>query len=148
MEIKPEVRILGAVDYESAMDLQYREKRRVLDGKSPGAILMLEHDPPVITLGRHGMADNITAPESIIGLSGYRVIRTERGGDVTVHEPGQLVVYYILPVKSKNSSAFVAGIMDPVVDVLNYHLDTDLLYMEKKPACGMKRGNAFPSDST
>ena len=134
-----EVRVLGAVDYKSAMDIQYREKQNVLENKSNGVILMLEHNPPVITMGRHCAKSNITAAESLLLKRGYHVVSTDRGGDVTVHEPGQLVVYYILPVKSKNSSAFVAGIIDPVLETLNYYLAADLYYSDKKP--GLWHGN-------
>jgi lipoate-protein ligase B len=58
------------------------------------ALLFVEH-PHVYTLGRGGKADHVLAPQEV------PVHRTSRGGDVTYHGPGQLVVYPILDLRSK-----------------------------------------------
>jgi lipoyl(octanoyl) transferase len=57
-------------------------------------LLFVEH-PHVYTLGRGGKASNVLAPEDV------PVFRTSRGGDVTYHGPGQLVVYPIIDLRSK-----------------------------------------------
>lgn len=53
-------------------------------------LLLLEHDPPVFTIGRK--ADPSNSP-------GIDAIKTERGGDITFHGPGQLVIYPIMDVR-------------------------------------------------
>lgn len=58
-------------------------------------ILFVEH-PPVFTLGRRGGTENLTVSESFLKTSGVQVIQVERGGDITYHGPGQMVVYPIL----------------------------------------------------
>ncbi len=108
------VDILGRMDYDTSHQIQLDEKRRVLKGQSPGTLFILEHDPPVITLGRRAVRDNILFDDDLIQKKGYQVRRVGRGGDVTVHEPGQAVCYFVLPVRSKSAVSFVEGIVDVV----------------------------------
>ncbi|MDR3237251.1 MAG: lipoyl(octanoyl) transferase LipB [Spirochaetia bacterium] len=124
--------MLGLIDYSSACEIQQREKLRVLEKESPGCVFFLEHHP-VITLGRHCGAGDILYPETFLDKQGYSVARSSRGGNVTVHEPGQLVVYYVLPVKSKDSAAFVSGIAGPVISALNSHFGTNLSFPAENP---------------
>lgn len=58
-------------------------------------IIAVEH-PPVFTLGRRGGRDNLLVSEETLRDKGISVIPVERGGDITFHGPGQLVVYPIL----------------------------------------------------
>lgn len=58
-------------------------------------ILLLEH-PPVFTLGRRGSSDNLIVSEEALKAKGIPVIQVERGGDITYHGPGQLVVYPVM----------------------------------------------------
>jgi lipoate-protein ligase B len=62
-------------------------------------VLFLEH-PPVFTLGRRGGLDNLTVSEAFLEKNGISVIHVERGGDITYHGPGQLVVYPIIDLKN------------------------------------------------
>ena len=66
-----------------------------------GHILLLEHQP-VITLGRHGDEANIIMA-SELERRGIECIRIERGGDITYHGPGQLVVYPVIDRRSRDS---------------------------------------------
>jgi lipoyl(octanoyl) transferase len=91
-----EIRRLGTVGYEEAIDLQaglVDERRR---GEVGDLLLLLEH-PPVITLGvktRHTRT-NIVASDAQLAAAGVAVFQSGRGGDVTYHGPGQLVGYPI-----------------------------------------------------
>jgi lipoate-protein ligase B len=62
---------------------------------SHDVILFLEH-PPVFTLGRRGGMDHLTVSDAFLKTSGIEVIQVERGGDITYHGPGQMVVYPIM----------------------------------------------------
>jgi lipoate-protein ligase B len=124
--------MLGLIDYSSADEIQQREKQHVIAKESPGCIFFLEHHP-VITLGRHCGDGDILHSETFLGEQGYSVVRSSRGGNVTVHEPGQLVIYYVLPVKSKDSAAFVSGIARPVAGALNSHFGTNLSFAANNP---------------
>lgn len=58
-------------------------------------IITVEHDP-VYTLGFHGQHENLLASEKRLEAMGAECIRIERGGDITYHGPGQLVVYPVI----------------------------------------------------
>jgi lipoate-protein ligase B len=63
-----------------------------------GALLMLEH-PPVFTLGNRGGLENLRVSRSFLENKGISVIQTERGGNITYHGPGQLILYPIIDLK-------------------------------------------------
>ena len=95
-----EVRRLGSVPYQDALELQRAlvEDRRA--GKVPDLLLLLQH-PPVITLGVKGDGgrSHIVASASRLKELGVEVSETGRGGDVTYHGPGQVVGYPILDLR-------------------------------------------------
>jgi lipoate-protein ligase B len=68
------------------------------DGLVPDALYLLEH-PHVITVGRRGSLDGLLVPESELPSRGISLHRTERGGDLTYHGPGQLVGYPIVGLR-------------------------------------------------
>jgi len=86
---------LGSVPYREAWALQQRlvEERRAPDGGD--TVVLLEH-PPVYTLGRRASMDNVLLDASQRAAAGIEVVEVDRGGDVTYHGPGQLVVYPII----------------------------------------------------
>ncbi|MCL4332350.1 MAG: lipoyl(octanoyl) transferase LipB, partial [Candidatus Thermoplasmatota archaeon] len=83
---------LGRIGYEECLSLQKELVRKRAREEIPDILLFLEHDP-VYTIGRK--ADPANYP-------GIDVTRTERGGDVTYHGPGQLVVYPIMKLWEGN----------------------------------------------
>jgi lipoate-protein ligase B len=85
---------LGRVDYVAALKLQEWILERKQRDASPDVLLFVEH-PHVYTLGRSGKESNVLAPKDV------PVYRTSRGGDVTYHGPGQMVVYPIVDLRSK-----------------------------------------------
>ena len=95
-----EVRRLGRLEYPAALTLQRAlvEERRT--NHVPDLLLLVEH-PPVITIGVKGdggRGNIIATPEQLASL-GIAIQETGRGGDVTYHGPGQLVVYPILDLR-------------------------------------------------
>ena len=89
--------ILGNVDYEDALRLQNRLAAARGEEKIGDVLLLLQH-PPVITMGKSGKAHNVLDPRAIREKN-IKVIFTDRGGDVTYHGPGQLVIYPILNLR-------------------------------------------------
>lgn len=86
---------LGLQPYDTALGLQVREHEEVSTGEA-GRVLGLEH-APTITLGCRGRAeDDLLAPLATLKNLGWAVETSDRGGQATLHEPGQLVIYPIL----------------------------------------------------
>ncbi len=90
---------LGVLDYRAAWSVQLQWHEKVLNGLYPaGALLVVEH-PAVITIGRHpGASEHLLADAQTLAARGVAVESTDRGGDITFHGPGQLVLYPIIPL--------------------------------------------------
>lgn len=90
---------LGVVPYDVAYEYQRDVAKRRIAGDIDQDVLILCEHPPVITLGRSTRPGHLLAsPEQLAGR-GIALRDIERGGDVTVHEPGQLVAYPIIDLK-------------------------------------------------
>ncbi len=85
---------LGRMPYLQCASLQMKLIDKVADGDEPSTLLLVEHDP-VITLGAGFHEENLLLPVSDYRSKGIAVEKTTRGGDVTYHGPGQLVIYPI-----------------------------------------------------
>jgi lipoate-protein ligase B len=85
---------LGLCSYREAWDLQHRLHERVRSGEDPETWIFVEHTP-VVTLGRNAKEENLLFSRETLAARGVDVVQIERGGDVTYHGPGQLVVYPI-----------------------------------------------------
>jgi len=86
------VKHLGVVDYESTYQAM-RDFTRQRNGDTPDEIWILEH-PPVFTLGLAGDPSNLHSPSNQIPL-----VQVDRGGEITYHGPGQIVVYLMLDLR-------------------------------------------------
>lgn len=97
-----EFRDLGRIGYEAAFALQRELHEAVRAGERGPVVLLLEHDPVVTVSKRDSAMANVIASPDLLERQGVAVCRTNRGGDVTYHGPGQLVVYPILPLQRFN----------------------------------------------
>jgi lipoate-protein ligase B len=92
---------LGMVDYNEAWKLQSDlVAARLNRSADRDIILFLEH-PAVFTLGRRGGRDYLQVGESFLEQAGFAIIQAERGGYITYHGPGQLVVYPIVDLEGR-----------------------------------------------
>jgi lipoyl(octanoyl) transferase len=88
---------LGRIGYQEGVELQQRLRAQVQAGALGDLLLLLEH-PPVYTLGRRSSAADLPMGEDWYRAQGIDVARTDRGGKLTYHGPGQLVGYPIMRV--------------------------------------------------
>ena len=87
----PLIKHLGLAEYEPT----WRAMQRFTDARDPGTpdeIWMVEH-PPVFTLGLNASREHLLAPGDI------PVVQIDRGGQVTYHGPGQLVIYPLIDLR-------------------------------------------------
>jgi lipoyl(octanoyl) transferase len=85
---------LGVRPYREVLELQHRLHEAIREGREPDTWIFVEH-PPVITLGRTARRENLLLSSDEFARRDVDVVEIERGGDVTYHGPGQLVVYPI-----------------------------------------------------
>ncbi|WP_348814421.1 lipoyl(octanoyl) transferase LipB [Halomonas sp. H10-59] len=93
-----------------------RELTDTRDGDTPDQIWVVQH-PPVFTQGQAGKPEHLLMPGEI------PVVETDRGGQVTYHGPGQLVLYPLIDVKRARLGVrdLVSALEDSVVDALGEH---------------------------
>jgi lipoyl(octanoyl) transferase len=106
---------LGRVEYREASALQERLRAARQADELPDTLLLLEHDP-VYTLGRRSGENDLPMGESWYLDHGIDVVRTNRGGKLTYHGPGQLVGYAIM--RTDDVLAFVRTMERAIVDAL------------------------------
>jgi lipoate-protein ligase B len=90
---------LGLIPYDEAWSLQRDVAGRVISGEIPHDVLLLCEHPPVVTLGRSTKPGHLLVAQELLEARGIAVREVERGGDVTIHEPGQLVAYPIIALE-------------------------------------------------
>lgn len=133
VEILPEtglivVRSLGSRNYEPLWrDMQQFTETRT--SQTPDEVWFTEH-PPVFTLGLNASREHLLAPGDI------PVIQVDRGGQVTYHGPGQLMIYPLLDLKRAGLGVrdLVTGLEQTIVDLL---ADFDIEATSRKDAPGV-----------
>lgn len=91
-------------------------EKKAKDEKTTNTLILLQHTP-VYTLGKSGNTENLKVP---IEETGAEFFNTKRGGDITFHGPGQLVVYTVFDIDSYNMSTrqFVETLEQCVIDCI------------------------------
>ena len=111
--------------YAEALALQRSLQQQVIAARGanrPRSVLLLvEHDPPVITISRRAAASShLLASAETLAEAGVEACETDRGGDITYHGPGQLVVYPILDLNTLGLRlhGYMRWLEDRVLEVL------------------------------
>jgi lipoyl(octanoyl) transferase len=111
---------LGLINYQDSYDAM---KAHITKPNFENQIWLLEH-PPVFTLG------TAASKEHILDAKNIPVIQTDRGGEVTYHGPGQLVIYFLLDIKTLKwgPKALVKNLEDFIQDLLKqYGIETNII---------------------
>ncbi len=114
-----EVRDLGRIGYQEALELQRRLNRERSEDRIPDQLLLLEH-PPVITMGKSAPEHHVLATPEALAREGVEIHRIERGGEATYHGPGQIVGYVVINLKHRARSIkrFVSDLEQVFIDLL------------------------------
>ncbi len=135
------VRWLGSVPYHEALAIQH-----ALFEARDDWLLLLEHRH-VYTMGPRGQMANVLVPSVELGAD---VVRTDRGGDVTYHGPGQLVGYPVLTVPGKRGGgmadtvAYVSSVEQVLIDALGDLGLSDVGRMSEHPGVWVAPGGDHP----
>ncbi len=141
-----EVQDWGLIDYKEAWDRQNEIVKDIQVKRNRNVLVLCEH-PSVITVGKNGHENNILPTTDFLNRLGIQVIFNNRGGDVTLHNPKQLVGYPIFNLSSMKEDLhwFLRKIEDTIIDVIhNWNLTgeaisgmTGVWLEEKRKICAM-----------
>ncbi len=139
-----EVHWLGRVPYRDAWQKQHDLVAARRRDEIPDQLLLLEHEP-VLTLGRTSDERHVLASADELSRRGIELIRTERGGEVTYHGPGQLVAYPIIRLADRRM------LVRPLVHALEAamietcaRLGVETFRREGHPGCWVEGSGARP----
>ena len=130
-----EILDLGVKSYHEVLQFQRSLHRKMIDNRKNkipndfGYLIMVEH-PSVITLGKHADPNNVKFSTDYLKEKGIEIYSIERGGDVTFHAPGQLVVYPVFDFGTVGLGVkkYVSLLEESVRETLSiYGIDTVLL---------------------
>ena len=126
---------LKLMGYRQAWERQEHAHSSVVEGGEE-RLLLVEH-PPVITFGRRAeaAAKNLLASAEMLAEMGVEVVESDRGGDITFHGPGQLVVYPIVRLNEHGLS--VGGYVRKLEEVMISVLSNLGIEAEKDEAIGV-----------
>ncbi len=91
---------LPETDFFEALAIQRSIVKAKIEKKFTSDIMLLLEHTPVFTLGKNGGIENLNVSTSFLKNRHIELIKTERGGNITFHAPGQLVIYPIINIKA------------------------------------------------
>jgi lipoyl(octanoyl) transferase len=114
-----QLRDLGRMRYADAFALQQQFVERRKRGEIVDQLLIVEH-PHVVTMGRTAHDENLLCAPELLDRAGIEFHRTDRGGDVTYHGPGQIVGYPIFDLREwkRDVMAYVRALEQVLIDAL------------------------------
>jgi lipoyl(octanoyl) transferase len=126
------VKNLGLLDFEKTFYIQKDFQKQIIETKlnnrknnlnsiTPNFLLFVEHDH-VYTLGNSGNEKNLIFDKKRLEEMGIKYHKTNRGGDITYHGPGQLVCYPILDLENfyRDIHKYLRDLEDVVINTLDY----------------------------
>jgi lipoate-protein ligase B len=90
---------LGVIPYETAWQLQVQLVEARQEGRLDHDVLLFLEHASVLTMGRKGGHENLNVTEAFLESSNVKLLTVERGGDITYHGPGQLILYPIIKLQ-------------------------------------------------
>jgi lipoate-protein ligase B len=110
---------LGLIDFGEAYDIQKKLWSQKMNGRSADALLLLEHSPS-FTIGKSGSLENLLLSKEELAQKGISLFFIDRGGDITYHGPGQLVVYPIVDLRNrgKDIHRYIHDLQEVVIRTL------------------------------
>lgn len=117
---------LGLIDYQQAWDIQKTIVKQIQNKEESDTLIICQH-PTVITIGKNGSAENLLKSDDFFEKKNIEIIYNNRGGDVTLHNPGQLVAYPIFDLNNYKPDLhwFLRELEEIVINICKeYDIDT------------------------
>jgi len=107
------------IPFRDAWSRQEQYVREIQQGIRPSTLIFCEH-PAVLTIGREGGEHNVKIDPALLLMQGIEVIPINRGGDITAHNPGQLIGYPLFQLSEYREDLhwFLRSIEDIIMQVL------------------------------
>ncbi len=120
---------LGTEEYKNAWEIQEKYHAEIVEGKKnskqvPGKLILVEH-PHVYTLGKSGQQNNLLINDEFLKKINATYYKSNRGGDITYHGPGQIVGYPIFDLVALNMGVreYIGKMEQAIIDTLaNYNI--------------------------
>lgn len=133
------VEFLGRVEFTRALREQEKALARITSGRSDHFIFGFEAEP-VITLGLRAEVDaDLLFSHAELQRRGFSVAHVDRGGQVTLHNPGQLVIFPIYPMREIGARAWVKGLAHVTQECLR-EWNIESHWQERQPGLYTERG--------
>ena len=133
---------LGLIDYRSGLSFQ-EKLHKVVKNENKDQIILLEHEK-VITIGTKGSNKDILFSQNELEKQGFTIWKTDRGGQATIHNEGQCVVYMLIRLKKYNLKPvdFVRKVEKLIGKLLeDFSIDSEVI--EGKTGVWVKSGKIF-----
>lgn len=121
MDSRPTLKILnlGLQDFQETWQLQKKLQRDLIDKTGLAHLLLVTH-PPVITLGTSTKEKNLLVDKETLAAKDIQVVKIERGGDITYHDPAQLIAYPIIDLHNHKTDVgwYMRALEQVVIDTL------------------------------
>ncbi len=109
------------ISYSIGLMLQKSVLYNIKNNNDAYDTLILLRHKPTITLGYFANNKNILAPDNVLLPRGIHIHKTDRGGDVTYHGPGQLICYPIIDVHRKGLQQYKSKLCQSLIDLLGQY---------------------------
>jgi lipoyl(octanoyl) transferase len=108
---------LGRREFEPCLAAQLAAREAIVAGTGGPRLFLVEH-PPTLTLGRRGRPEDVLWDPAQLAREGVAVCDTPRGGEVTLHAPGQLVAYPVVHV-GRQIRAHIVRLAETTIEVVS-----------------------------
>lgn len=118
-----EIKYLNILPYAQALELMEKiHSEMVADETKEGVILVVQH-PPTVTMGNRNLLEDMIVPPDQLKFKGVAYHKIDRGGSVTVHEPGQVVIYPIFSMLKYGHTvrSYVCALEQAMIDTCAHY---------------------------
>lgn len=118
-----QIKYLGLLPYSDALGVMESIHSEIIaNADKEGVILVVQH-PPTVTMGKRELLEDMLLPPEQLKYKGIAYHKIDRGGSVTVHEPGQIVIYPIFHIDKQKQTvrSYVNHLEDAMIETARHY---------------------------